>query len=234
MNENILIVGATGKTGRIIVQKMLDRGDQPRVFVRDQALAENLFGGNVQAIIGDVRQNESLLPAMDGIDTVISAIGSRTPVGKNCPKRVDYQGVENMVQAAVDAGVRRFILISSIAVTKPGHPMNCFGKVLEYKLKGEDILRNSGMDYLVIRPGGLKDTAGGKKSLILDQGDHIMGTISRSDVAALCLFALDYPGELRLTFEAVESDDEGPQNLADYFSSLARDETGTSLSASMP
>ncbi|MDT8380897.1 MAG: SDR family oxidoreductase [Brevefilum sp.] len=234
MNENILIVGATGKTGRIIVQKMLDRGDQPRVFVRDQALAENLFGGNVQAIIGDVRQNESLLPAMDGIDTVISAIGSRTPVGKNCPKRVDYQGVENMVQAAVGAGVRRFILISSIAVTKPGHPMNCFGKVLEYKLKGEDILRNSGMDYLVIRPGGLKDTAGGKKSLILDQGDHIMGTISRSDVAALCLFALDYPGELRLTFEAVESDDEGPQNLADCFSSLIKDETGTTLSESTP
>jgi nucleoside-diphosphate-sugar epimerase len=234
MDENILIVGATGQTGRIIVQKLIDRGEQPRVLVRDQALAENLFGSNAQAMIGDVRQIESLSPAMDGIDTVISAIGSRTPVGKNCPKRVDYQGVENLVQAALDAGVRRFILISSIAVTKPGHPMNCFGKVLAYKLKGEDALRNSSMDYLVIRPGGLKDTPGGKKSLILDQGDDIMGTISRSDVAALCLFALDYPGELRLTFEAVESEDENQQNLADCFSSLVKDETGTPLSESTP
>jgi len=103
---------------------------------------------------------------------------------------------------------------------------------LEYKLKGEDILRESGLDYLIIRPGGLKDTEGGKKSLILDQGDQIMGTISRSDVAALCLFALDYPDELRLTFEAIESNNEGPQDLADCFSSLARDETGASLSAS--
>jgi len=234
MNENILIVGATGKTGRILVQKLIDRGQQPRVLVRDQTLAENLFGSNIQAMIGDVRQIESLLPAMDGIDTVISAIGSRTPVGKNCPKRVDYQGVANLVQSALASGVRRFILISSIAVTQPGHPMNCFGKVLEYKLNGEDFLRNSGMDYLIIRPGGLKDTAGGKKSLILDQGDHIMGTISRSDVAELCLFALDCPGELRLTFEAVESDDEAPQKLEDCFSSLVKDETGTFLSESNP
>lgn len=234
MNENILIAGATGQTGRIIVQKLIDRGDRPRVLIRDQALVENLFGSHVQAMIGDVRQIESLLPAMDGIDTVISAIGSRTPVGKNCPKRVDYQGVANLVQTALDAGVRRFILISSISVTNLQHPMNCFGKILAYKLKGEDILRESGLDYLIIRPGGLKDTDGGKKSLILDQGDRIAGTISRSDVAALCLFALDYPDELRLTFEAVESDDESPQNLADCFSSLVRDETGVSLSPSSP
>jgi len=162
---------------------------------------------------------------MDGIETVISAIGTRTPVGKNCPKRVDYQGIANLVQAALAARVRRFILISSIAVTNQQHPMNCFGRVLAYKQKGEHVLRNSGMDYLIIRPGGLKDTAGGKKSLILDQGDHIMGTISRSDLAEMCLFGLDFPGELRHTFEVIESDVEGPQSFENRFSSLVRDKT---------
>lgn len=226
MNEKILVAGATGRTGRIVVQKLIDRGEQLRVLVRDQDLAENLFGRDIHTHIGDVRQIESLLPAMDGIDTVISAIvGTRTPVGKNCPKRVDYQGVANLVQAALASDVRRFILISSIAVTKPGHPMNCFGRVLDYKLKGEDSLRNSGMDYLIIRPGGLKDTAGGKNNLILDQGDKIMDTISRSDVAEMCLLGLDFPGELRHTFEVIESDVEGPQNLEAIFASLVRDKT---------
>ena len=225
MNEKILIAGATGRTGRIIVQKLLDRGEQPRALVRDQAHAEKLFGSDIHTNIGDVRQIESLLPTMDGIETVISSIGTKTPVGKNCPKRVDYQGVANLVQAAIAADVRRFILISSIAVTNWQHPMNCFGKVLTYKLKGEDVLRNSGMDYLIIRPGGLKDTAGGKKSLILDQGDHILGTISRSDLAEMCLFGLDFPGELRHTIEVIESDVEGPQNFENRFSSLVTDKT---------
>jgi uncharacterized protein YbjT (DUF2867 family) len=229
MTKKILIAGATGQTGRIIVQKLIERGEKPRILARDPALAENLFGQDVDVFTGDIRQIESLSPAMAGIDTVISAVGSRTPVGKNCPKRVDYQGVANLVQAALAAGVRRFILISSISVTNPQHPMNCFGKVLAYKLQGEDILRNSGMDYVILRPGGLKDTPGGQRPLILDQGDQIMGTISRSDVASLCLSALDSPGELRLTFEVIESDQEGPQDLENIFSSLVRDETTNPL-----
>ncbi len=223
MDKNFLIAGATGRTGRLIVQKLLDRDDKPRVLVRNHSLAENLFGNLVDIYQGDVRHPESLLPAMESVDTVISAIGTRTPVGKNCPKRVDFEGVANLVQAARVSGVKRFVLISSISVTQPDHPLNCFGKVLDWKFKGENALRKSGLNYAIIRPGGLIDTHSEQKLLIFDQGDKISGTISRIHLAETCLCAADYPNDMRLTFEVIESGEQISQNCGEVLSSLKMD-----------
>lgn len=223
MDKKILIAGATGKTGRIIVQMVLDRGDRPRILVRDQDLAQNLFGDQVDVYVGDVRQPESLLPAVSGVDILISAIGTRTPVGKNCPKRVDYEGVINLIQAARESGVQRFILISSISVTQPNHPMNCFGRILEWKLKGENALRESGLSYAIIRPGGLVDSSEGEKLWIFDQGDKILGTISRTALAEICLCAADYPQNLHITFEIIVSEEYGIQGYGEIFTNLNMD-----------
>ncbi len=223
MDKNYLVVGATGKTGRLIVQKLIDRGDKPRILVRNQTLAETLFGNLVDIYRGDVRQLESLLPAMESVDTVISAIGARTPVGKNCPKRVDFQGVANLVQAARASDVNRFVLISSISVTQPNHPMNYFGKILDWKLEGENALRKSGLGYAIIRPGGLINTSNEQNILIFDQGDKILGTISRMNLAETCLCAADHPNHLRLTFEVVESRQHSNQKCREILSSLKMD-----------
>jgi uncharacterized protein YbjT (DUF2867 family) len=223
MDKNFLIAGATGKTGRIIVQMLLDKGVKPRILVRDQDLAQNLFGDQVGIYVGDVREPESLLPAVDGVDILISAIGTRTPVGKNCPKRVDYEGVTNLIQAAKKSDVQRFVLVSSISVTHANHPMNCFGRILDWKLKGEDALRESGLSYAIIRPGGLVDPSEGQKLLVIDQGDKILGTISRKALAETCLCAADYPQNLHMTFEIIESEEYGYQGCGEIFSNLEMD-----------
>jgi len=223
MDKIFLIAGATGKTGQIIVNKLIERGLKPRILVRDKDLAENLFGEKVDLYVGDVRQPETLMPAMDGVDIVISAIGTRTPVGKNCPKRVDYQGVANLVQSAKASHVHRFILISSISVTHANHPMNCFGKILDWKLEGENVLRESGLSYAIVRPGGLVDGSENQKLLIFDQGDNILGTISRAALAETCLCAADFPNNLHLTFEVVESEEDGIQSCGEIFTSLEMD-----------
>lgn len=223
MEKNYLIAGATGKTGRIIVQMLLDRGVRPRILVRDQDLAQNLFGDTVDIFVGDVRDPESFLSAVDGVDTLISAIGANTPVGKNCPKRVDYEGVTNLIQAAKESDVQRFVLVSSISVTHANHPMNCFGRILEWKLKGEDTLRESGLSYAIIRPGGLVDSSDGEKLLVFDQGDKILGTISRTALAETCLCAADYPQNLHITFEVVQSEEYGVQGCGEVFTDLNMD-----------
>lgn len=223
MEKNYLIAGATGKTGRIIVEKLLDRGVNPKVLVRNQDLAKNLFGNQVDIVVGDVRQPESLLAAMENMDTVISAIGTRTPVGKNCPKRVDYEGVVNLVEASIASKIQRFILISSISVTHANHPMNCFGRILEWKLMGENALRDSGLSYAIIRPGGLVESSDGQKSLVVDQGDKLLGTISRTALAEICLCTADYPDNLRMTFEVIESEEYRVQNCGEILNSLKMD-----------
>lgn len=207
MIKIVLVAGATGRTGLQIVNQLLQRGYKPHVLVRDRLAAQKLWGDRVTYHQGDVRQMDDLIEAMQDIDIVISAVGAGSPVGKNCPNRVDFKGVANLVKSAEIQKVERFILISSIAVTHPNHPLNCFGKVLDWKLKGEEVLRNSSMEYAIIRPGGLKNTPGGKQHLLIDQGDRIMGTISREDVADVCLHVLSYPGHLQHTFEVIEQDE---------------------------
>lgn len=223
MDKIFLIAGATGKTGRIIVQMLLDRGVKPRVLVRDQDSAQNLFGDQVDVYVGDVRDPESLLPAVNGVDTLISAIGTRTPVGKNCPKRVDYEGVTNLIQAAKKSDVQRFVLVSSISVTHANHPLNCFGRILDWKLKGEDTLRESGLSYAIIRPGGLIDPTDDQKLLVIDQGDKITGTISRKALAETCLCAADYPQNIHITFEVVQSEEYGVHGCGEIFTHLEMD-----------
>jgi len=221
MEHKILVGGATGRTGRIIIQKLIHLGFTPHALVREMTAAQELLGDRVVYHQGDVRDHDSLLQAMAGMDTVISAIGTQIPVGKNCPKRVDYQGIANLVDAACQHQVGRFILISSIAVTQHDHPLNRFGEILTWKLKGEARLRESGLDYAIVRPGGLKDTPGGLRKLVIDQGDRIMGTISRADVAETCLYALQYPQPLCTTFEVIETDQKGKTDWKNLFSTLS-------------
>jgi len=223
MTQEILIAGATGRTGKIIVNKLIQRGITPHVLVRDLPHAQELWQKSVIYHLGDVREPETLLTAMDGVYAVISAIGAQSPVGKNCPKRVGCEGVANLVNAACLEGVERFILISSIAVTHPENPMNHFGKILEWKLKGEEALRESVLDYAIIRPGGLKDTPGGERMLVLSQGDDMLGMISRSDLAEICLQALQYPHKLNVTFEVIESDQEKQPQRRPQLASLVMD-----------
>ena len=223
MSKEILVAGATGRTGKIIIKKLLQKGIKPHVLVRDYPSALDLWQDSVTYHLGDVRDIQTLLPAMSGVTALISAIGAQSPVGKNCPKRVEYEGVANLVQAAITQGVKRFILISSVAVTHPEHPMNHFGKILEWKYQGEEILRQSGLEYVIIRPGGLMNTPGGERQLRFGQGDQFLGMISRSDLAEICLQALQYPYPINITFEVVEAERKEKAGWRPKFASLATD-----------
>lgn len=220
----ILVAGATGGVGGQIVRKLMARGAAVRILVRDVAKARSLFGTNpaLEIVQGDTRTPEMLRPAVAGVRAVICATGSTTPNSDNTPEKVDFEGVRNLVTAAKIAGVDRFVLVSSIAVTKPDHPLNAFGQVLTWKLRGEDSLRGSGLTYTIVRPGGLTDAVGGQAALRFDQGDRIMGMTPRSDVAEVCIQALDRPQAYNVTFEVIQA--EGPSGEWDaWFADLRPD-----------
>ncbi len=227
MTQPILIAGATGGVGRHLVGKLMAQDQAVRALVRDRAVAEALFSpaDSVEWIVGDARQPETLLQAFAGVRAVICTIGAKAPAGDGSPEKVDYEGVRNLVAAALEAEVERFVLVSSIAVTHPEHPLNNFGRVLDWKLKGEEALRTSGLIYTIIRPGGLTDDSGGMTGFKVGQGDTISGgRISRSDVAALCLVALDEITSYHTTFEVVAAEDgSAPEHLRDLFASLKTD-----------
>ena len=223
MTHPILVAGATGGVGRLVVSKLLQRGQPVRIVVRDAKKARALFGDGLEIFSGDVRQPATLAPAMDGVSVVICAIGSRSPLGSNTPQRVDFEGVRNLAQAAAAAQVGRFILVSSISATKPNHPFNAFGKILTWKFEGEQALRRCGVPYTIVRPGGLTDGQGSEKALVIDQGDRITGSISRSDVAEICIQTVNHVATLNATFEVIEGTGPAASDWTELFQNLSPD-----------
>lgn len=203
--KKVLVAGATGQTGRLIVTELLANGYAVRALARDAAKARQTLGDKVEIVQGDVRDPASLAAAFAGTDAVISAIGASAATGPERPEVIDYEGVKNLVAAAVASRSQQFVLVSSRSVTQVDNPLNkMFGNVLIWKLKGEDSLRASGLAYTVVRPGGLTNAAGGEKDVRLDQGDNVTAqtTITRADVATICVQALKFPEARNRTFEA--------------------------------
>jgi len=202
-DELVLVAGATGGTGQQIVAQLQEQGYGVRALVRDAASAAEKLGPKVNIVVADVRNPESLVPALEGVTRVVSAIGAGEKEGPNSPKFVDYGGNKNLIDAAVNAGVQQFVLVSSMGVTHEDHVLNrIFGNILIWKMKGEDYLRGAGIAYTVVRPGGLHDKPGGEQKIIFEQADTVKSvSISRADVAAVCVAALIYPEAQNKTFE---------------------------------
>ena len=225
--ETLLVVGATGGTGREVVRQAVANGHTVRAFVRDEAKARAVLGESVQYFVGDVRSGAGIEAAIKGADYVVSALGSNVRNDpQNTPERVDYNGVRLLAEAAAQARIKHFVLVSSMGVTHPDHPLNkMFGNILVWKLKGEDALRASGVPYTVIRPGGLRDTTGGEAGIKAFQGDDLrnQGSIPRADVATVALAALGNPAAQGKTFELVSDSTVKRSDLAAIFAGLKTD-----------
>ena len=218
----VLVAGATGGTGRALVRDLGSQGYSVRALVRDEDKARTVLGDEIEYALGDVREIDTLLAAMDGVAFVISAIGSSRSDPSNNPEAVDYGGVKNLADAAAAIGVRQFVLVSSSGVTDEDHFLNkAFDNILIWKFKGEEALRASGVPYTIVRPGGLVNTPGGEFSVIFAQGDTTGGRISRQDVALICIAALQEKSAINKTFETYSSEEPGQNDWAALFGSLA-------------
>jgi len=224
----VLVAGATGQTGKLVVKQLQANGYRVRALVRDADKARAELGPAVTYVQGDVKDPASLGPAVAGVDYVVSSIGARGKDGPDRPEMIDYQGVAHLVDAAKAAKVRQFVLVSSRGVTQPDHPLNrMFGNVLAWKLKGEDYLRASGLPYTIVRPGGLLNAPGGQGEIIFEQGDRRMNgatlSIPREDVARVCVEALRQPGARSRTLEIHRVDGTPVGDWAARFGALKPD-----------
>ncbi|XP_072976717.1 uncharacterized protein At5g02240 isoform X2 [Typha angustifolia] len=220
----------------LVVASLLSRNIKSRLLLRDPLKASYLFGEQDDSILeiceGDTRNPNDLDPAFfEGVTHVICCTGttafpSKRWDGDNTPERVDWEGIRNLV-AAIPSTLSRFILVSSVGVTKynelPWSVMNLFG-VLKFKKMGEDFVRNSGTPFTIIRPGRLTDgpytsydlntllkaTAGERRAVVISQGDKLMGEVSRLVVAEACIQALDIEETQGQIYEINSVKGEGP------------------------
>jgi NADH dehydrogenase len=147
----ILVVGATGSLGGKIVDGLLARGDSVRALARNGSAYRPLQEAGAAVVLGDMRNAASLAEACRGVDVVIST-ASATNRSDDTPENVDARGNENLVEAARQAGVAHFILISTIGASLAS-PVPAF----RAKAAAESAVRESGIDFTIFQPNAFMD-----------------------------------------------------------------------------
>ena len=178
MSMNILVAGATGKTGLHLVQELIDLGQKPTALVRASSDTSALPEG-VDLREGDLTNLQDGM--CDGIDAVIFAAGSGGSTGPEMTDKVDRDGAKRLIDLAGDAGVKRFVMLSSVGADQ-SDPKGEMAHYLKAKHDADEHLKASGMTYSILRPVALNDDGRSVKVILGDEVD-VSTQASRADVA---------------------------------------------------
>jgi uncharacterized protein YbjT (DUF2867 family) len=237
----VLVVGATGSIGRLVVEEGLKQDHTVRALVRTKEKARKL-PPQTEIVIGDVTIPDSLGSAVDGVDAVVLTLGS-DGAGKIGAQNVDYGGVRNVLRA-LGANSARVALMTSIGVTNRVGDYNRSTEAHDWKRRSERLVRASGLPYTIVRPGWFDYNAPDEHQLVFLKGDSRHagnssdGVIARRQIAEVLVRSLSSNDALGKTFELVATTGPETKDLDALFARLSADPTsgvdGVLDAANMP
>jgi uncharacterized protein YbjT (DUF2867 family) len=189
--QKVLVAGATGYLGRYVVQEFKKQGFRVRALARNASKLKNITEYIDETIIGEVTDKTSLSGICKDIDFVFSSIGITRQKDNLTYMDVDYQGNKNLLEEAKKEGISKFIYIS---VFNAENMKNLKG--IQAKVRFEEELKQSGLDYSIIYPNGffsdmleyLKMAKKGK-GYVFGSGEYRINPIHGEDLAEVCVNA---------------------------------------------
>ncbi|MEQ9401610.1 MAG: SDR family oxidoreductase [Longimicrobiales bacterium] len=184
----ILVAGATGKTGLRLVRELISRGHHVIALVREES--------DTDALPDEVALRQADLTDLPddvcrGCDTVVFAAGSGGDTSKEMTDAVDRRGAMRLVDLALGAEVGRFVMLSTIGAGDPD-PDSDLAHYLEAKHDADEYLEASGLTFAILRPVSLTDEDGGGNVQLGDEVDP-GATAARGDVARVLADAVEDP-----------------------------------------
>lgn len=204
--SDIAIVGGHGQVARLLVPLLTDRGDLPVALVRNPDHAADLPGAAIRLLDIENASAEDFATVFTDCHAVVFAAGGG-PDGKiERKKSVDLEGSLKSIEAAKSLGIKRFVQLSAMGVdTDPGDDVEPVWKAyVEAKRDADAALRESGLDWTIVRPGALTDDAGTGQVKVGETVDR--GEIPRADVAAVLAAVLADDSTIGKQFEVVGGD----------------------------
>lgn len=189
----LLIIGSTGGTGRELVKQALEQGHQVTAFARTPSKL-GISHHSLRVAQGDVTNYGSIEAAVSGQDAVLCALGTKV-IRKNT---IQSDGTRNIVQAMQTQGVKRLVVETSLDVGDSRGQLGFFfahviratllRNIFEDKELQERIVRESGLDWIIVRPAMLTDgPRTGRYRAGFSASDKIARKVSRADVADFML-----------------------------------------------
>jgi uncharacterized protein YbjT (DUF2867 family) len=200
--STIAIAGGHGKIALILGRLLAERGDTVRGLIRNPDQADDLRAVGIEPVIADLESESDIASAIRGADAVVFAAGAGPGSGDARKKTVDLGGAVKLIEAAKAEGVSRYLIVSSMGAEKaPPDGAEGFGAYLQAKFEADEAVRASGLDYTVVRPGGLTDDPG--TGLVTIAEDTGRGKVPRADVAAVFVACLDTPSTIGKSFDLI-------------------------------
>ncbi|KAI3424731.1 hypothetical protein D9Q98_008120 [Chlorella vulgaris] len=229
----VLVAGATGGVGKAVVRQLAAQGIAVRALSRSGLKAAGMLppaSQGVEIVEGDVYRYSDVAKAMKGCTAVIIATGPTDRLNPFGSYQTDFEGNKNLVAAAKQEGVKKVVLVTSIGTDDPLFPLNLLWGVLLWKKQGELALQRSGIDYTIVRPGGLlnEPRAGRTVGNVVIGGADAYGlpprrrpgSILRTQVAECCVAALVEPAASNKVVEIVTEVGAPPLGFTELFSSV--------------
>jgi uncharacterized protein YbjT (DUF2867 family) len=205
----IAIAGGHGKIALLTAKLLSERGDEVLALTRNPDHADDIRATGARPVTADLEQTtaDELAEQIAGADAVVFAAGAGPNSGIPRKDAVDRGGAVLLADAAEKAGIRRYLLVSSMGVESvrndqtPEGVGEVFVAYLRAKLAAEDDLRRRALDWTIVRPGHLTDAEGiGTVQL---SPDAPRGEVPRADVAAVLVALLDEPRSAGLVLQLI-------------------------------
>ena len=205
---NVLVIGANGQIGKQIIELAKEENDVAvTAMVRKQDQVEAFQAVGTQAVLADLEGSvEHLQKAMEGIDAVVFTAGSGSHTGADKTILVDLDGAVKAVEAAEQAGVDRFIMISAFrAHDRDAWAESPIKHYMAAKHYADRFLVTSKLNYTILRPGRLLNEPGIGK---VQAGElTTYGSIPREDVAKTVVHSLRHSNTYRRSFDLLSGED---------------------------
>jgi uncharacterized protein YbjT (DUF2867 family) len=212
----VLIAGAHGKTARRLVRMLVEDGHEVRGLVRKEEQTGDVEADGAEPVVVDLEAEEvagRVGRAVEGCDAIVFAAGAGPGSGAARKETMDYGGAAKLVEAARERGVRRYLMLSAMGAGDPEGGSEAMRPYLRAKARADERLRNSGLDYSIIRPGGLTEDEGTGAIEAAEKLER-RGEIPREDVARTFAAALENENTYHKTFDILAGETPIPEALA--------------------
>jgi uncharacterized protein YbjT (DUF2867 family) len=202
----VAIAGGHGQIALRLARVLAQRGDDVVALIRNPNHAEDVRQAGAEPVVVDLERasEDDVARAISGSDAVVFAAGAGPGSGPQRKETMDYGGAVKLIAAAKQAGVGRYVIVSSMGADPDAPGDDTFSVYLRAKGHADDAVRASGLDATVVRPGGLTNSAGtGRVNL----GESVpRGQVTRDDVAAVLAAVLDSPNTIGRTVDLIGGD----------------------------
>jgi len=202
---DVLVAGGHGQIARKLLELLAADGHTARGLIRKPEHAPDLEARGAVPVLGDLENDPSLVPYVEGADAVVFAAGAGPGSGDERKRTVDLGGALKLIAAAQQTGVRRYVMISSVGAQAPESASGSMRAYLQAKAEADAALVKSELDWTIVRPGPLTNDPGtGLVHVSTELGGR--APVPREDVAAVIAEVLRAPNTIGVTFELFGGD----------------------------